>query len=484
MVNLLHGDCLEVLKTLPDDSVDSLVTDPPAGISFMNKKFDTFSGRDHFVSNMRDIFIECLRVMKPGAHGLVWALPRTSHWTATALEDAGFDVRDVITHLFGSGFPKSHDISKGIDKAAGVERPSTPLVRCDGKTQHNKEGGGWAQSSDKYVHHPVFDGSTDAAKQWAGWGTALKPASEHWILIRKPLSEKTVAANVLRWNCGGLNIDASRVGNEQRVNKGVPSYQGATGTFSGQGEIPTRSDKVTQGRFPANLVFSHNDDCVEVGVKKVKNNSGSVSNNHSSESAIFGTTNRPEFAAYKDSDGTETVSAFECSEGCAVAELDRQSGEIKTKLPFKKISDHTFTPGEENKGQKFESQKGLGITLSGASRFFYCAKASKGERNTGLEGMPLVTVRISGQGAACPKQTKDGRPNSDIQNQNHHPTVKPTRLMSYLIKLVTPPNGIVLDPFLGSGTTGVAAKREGFSFIGIEREPEYLEIAERRIEHV
>lgn len=330
---LLHGDCLEVLKTLNDSSVDSLVTDPPAGISFMGKDWDDDKGgRKEWCAWMESVMRECLRVMKPGAHGLVWSIPRTSYWTATALEDAGFEVRDCITHLFGSGFPKSLDISKAIDKAAG----ETP--------------------------------KTEAAKQWQGWGTALKPAAEFWWLVRKPLSEKTVAANVQKWGTGALNIGASRIPSLESTKRPLGSVS-IWGKDAGD-----RIGGSDNGRFPANLVLSHSPYCTE----------------------------------------------DQCDIECAVWRLDAQSGVSKS-------SD------------------------AGASRFFYCAKISTSERNAGAK--------------------------------NNHPTVKPKKLMGYLCKLITPPGGTVLDPFMGSGSTGIAAKENGFEFIGIEREMEYFEIARARIAH-
>lgn len=334
---LINGDCLDVLKTLETQSIDALVTDPPAGISFMGKAWDSDKGgRDAWIEWMMGIMQECARVMKPGAHGLVWALPRTSHWTATALEDAGFEVRDVITHLFGSGFPKSLNIEK-----AG------------------------------------------AGKEWQGWGTALKPASEHWILIRKPCSEKTVAANVLKHGCGGINIDASRI----RLNPGDKKGEGGDITKSASksgGLFGLNTSKrgmglQFEGRFPANLVLD------EEAAKLLDEQSGVLSPGHWADKTI----------------GFNT---------------------------------------REYKGQGKRGDSG------GASRFFYCAKISLSERGEG----------------------------------NSHPTVKPKKLMHYLITLITPPNGVVLDPFMGSGSTGVAAKEAGFQFIGIEKDPEYFEIAVKR----
>ena len=391
MNSLFNQDCSETLKTLENNSIDALITDPPAGISFMGKSWDSDKGgRDEWIKWMCGIMKECHRVMKPGAHGLVWSIPRTSHWTATALENAGFEIRDVVHHIFGSGFPKSLNISKAIDKAL----------------EEKKE---------------------NQAKQWSGWGTALKPAVENWILIRKPIAEKTVAKNVLAHGCGGINIDACRIGTETRINKGVPSYKGLTGTFSGQNEIPTRSDKITQGRFPANLVFSHDPECEET-----------------------------------------------CSDECAVKMLDDQAGICKTG----NIKPHV------NAGSSYQASKNITSTFiadngSNASRFFYCAKVSPKERNAGLEEMP---DREGGIKNSSGRGFSESNPMKPIITKNHHPTVKPQKLMRYLCKLITPSGGVVLDPFMGSGSTGMAALAEGFQFVGIESEQEYYDIAKKRIE--
>lgn len=413
-MNLHQGDSLVILKTLPDNSIDSLVTDPPAGISFMGKDWDDDKGgRDAWIEWMSEIMSECLRVLKPGAHGLVWSIPRTSHWTGLALEKAGFEVRDVISHLFGQGFPKSLNISKAIDKAAGAERKIIGEKHCG---LHHRGGVNnftddrWKAENRNGDFVPVTAPSTEAAKQWDGWGTALKPAVEMWWLVRKPCSEKTVASNVLKWGTGGINIDGCRIGTEIRINKNVPSYQGSTGTFSGQNQILTRTNKLTTGRFPANLVLSHSEYC------------------------------------------TDEM----CDIECAVALLNVQSaamgmhsaGNKKTGKPHKETSS-MFGIGTDTGAPSIVYND---INSSHASRFFYCAKISPSERNAGLE---KVT--------------------------NKHPTVKPQKLMRYLCKLVTPPQGIVLDPFMGSGSTGLAALSEGFNFMGIEKEQEYFEIAEARI---
>lgn len=440
---LYSGDCLEVLKTLVDNSVDSVVTDPPAGISFMGKEWDHHKGgRNEWVKWMSDVMSECLRVLKPGGHALVWAIPRTSHWTATALEDAGFEIRDVICHLFGSGFPKSLDISKAIDKAAGAERiDAGPSPFADkGRTKtRNSFGGGELTAS---ANERLTIAATPAAKQWSGWGTALKPASEHWILVRKPCSEKTVAANVLRWGTGGLNIDASRIeaADQAVLDAAVKRMTGNArnnGAFQSSKSIKPNS---SQGRFPANLVLSHSTNCTD-----------------------------------------DACDMWDCP----VSMLDEQSLAGGMHSAGKQRLD-TRPKGYSGKGMfpmATEGSPRVGDS-GGASRFFYVAKASKSDKNAGCEGLPLVQKsQIASKDGGGGGWSKDTEKNPNLPRANHHPTVKSTKLMSYLIRMVTPPNGVVLDPFTGSGSTGVAALKEGFKFIGIEREPEYHAIAQKRIEH-
>jgi site-specific DNA-methyltransferase (adenine-specific) len=310
-MNLIQGDCLEQLKLLGENTFDSLITDPPAGISFMGKAWDhDHGGRDTWQAWMADIMKECLRVMKPGAHGLVWAIPRTSHWTATALEDAGFEIRDVVTHLFGSGFPKSMNISIAIDKQAGA-------MSARGKAFVTAGRGDRADIQDQNGKAmPSHDAITPEAKQWQGWGTALKPASEHWILVRKPLSEKTVAANALKWGVGGINIDASRIA-------------------SGDQEALFKNWYKKQGRFPANLVLT----CCGI----------------------------------EPHDDT-----------CAVAMLDEQSGVSKSQGGGKKSGIKYGTIMGKVSDKDIGDEGYYGDT-GGASRFFYCAKASKADKNAGCD---------------------------------------------------------------------------------------------------
>lgn len=428
---ILSGDCLTILKTLKDNSIDSLVTDPPAGISFMGKSWDTdHGGRDHWITWLSSVMCECLRVMKPGAHGLVWAIPRTSHWTATSLEDAGFEIRDVVTHLFGSGFPKSLDISKAIDKAAGAEREITKI----GKSKAAEFAGKFDQASSDLRERRDIP-TTPQAREWQGFGTALKPASEHWILVRKPCSEKTVAKNVLKYGTGGINIDASRI----MVDAKDPNHRGPTGENGGADSCfgvgnKTRPATLTQGRFPSNLVLSCSDTCTD-----------------------------------------DTHDLFTCP----IAMLDEQSGPCKTGALTgqPRVENKTYGKAGSTLGTPRFYSPGA---ATGASRFFYCAKASKADKNAGCEGMPKR--QGGGMSGSMDKSMKTGSGNErDCKSENFHPTVKATKLMSYLIRLVTPKNGLVLDPFTGSGSTCVAALKEGFRFIGIEREPEYIKIAEARI---
>jgi hypothetical protein len=334
---LVHGDCLNVLSQMNENSVDGLVTDPPAGIAFMGKDWDgDRGGPKQWIAWMESVMSEALRVLKPGAHALVWAIPRTSHRTATALENAGFEVRDVITHVFGSGFPKSLDISKAIDKAAGAERevisskpkPSTLVYKHSGISSLEELN---------QIAKETLPASAEA-KQYQGFGTALKPASEHWILCRKPLSEKTVAKNVLKWGVGGLNIDASRVAidpndRNSRPNGSVPLSEGGKGSMFKMGgrnpECDGNTLNLNKGRFPANFVLSHTLFCKQVGVKKVGSGKLTVGGTpRKAEGHIA--TGSPDRSNALMSYGTETVEAWECSDDCAVKMLDGQSGNLQS----------------------------------------------------------------------------------------------------------------------------------------------------------
>ena len=319
---IILGDCLTELRSLADESVDSIVTDPPYGLSFMGKKWD------YDVPGV-EVWKECFRVLKPGGHLLSFFGSRTYHRGVIPIEDAGFEVRDQIMWVYGSGFPKSHNIGKAVDKLQGNDRETypNPLI----KKQTPSKGTNCYSDYGHKTH--ISKGNSE----WEGWGTALKPAHEPIVVARKPV-QGTVAENVLKWGTGGINIDDCRVGSDTIKTNGKGAHKNTTHCAKSKDYI----GETHIGRFPANLIH----------------------------------------------DG-----------------VDEPWG-----------------------------------------HYFYCAKASKKDRGG-----------------------------------NNHPTVKPTDLMRYLCRLVTPPGGVVLDPFMGSGSTGKAAQKEGFEFIGIEREPEYVEIARQRI---
>ena len=403
----------------------------------MGKEWDKDKGgRDNWIAWMRGIAKECLRVLKPGGHALVWSLPRTSHWTATAWEDAGFEIRDRIAHVFGSGFPKSLNIGKAIDRAAGAEREVVGESR-----RHTSKTGG---SGNSYVlKGDLVNGktsltapATDAAKQWDGWGTGLKPAVEDWWLLRKPISEKSIAANVLKWGTGGLNIDGCRVG----TNPGYRYNSDRNGTiFHGkQGErikqtALKRDNKTiesTQGRYPAHLIL---DDSAEVEACFPKTMSGKYK--HNSE---VKRTKPDEYFVGKKSDFTKNSPA-NYGDGGSAARY------------FKRIA--------------------------------YFPKASRKDRNEGLEKLTDKDPHTTYAGDEWSRNNLGNTPcNKRKLVKNNHPTVKSTPLMQYLCRLITPPNGLICDPFCGSGSTGKAAMIEGFRFIGIDTEREYCAIAKARIE--
>lgn len=379
---LRRGDCLPGLRSLPDCSVDSIVTDPPAGISFMGKEWDSDKGgRDGWVAWLASVMAECLRVLKPGGHALVWALPRTSHWTATAVENAGFEIRDVHHHIFGTGFPKSLNVSSVMHELLGV---------TDGE-----------------------------------YGTALKPAVEHWILARKPL-EGTYAENIRAHGVGALNVGACRVGNEERQN---PERR-AIGGFYDIGTENIGAPKATRdctGRWPAHLSLD-------------------------------------EYAA---------------------AMLDEMSG----------VSASSAATGVQRHGRSGGIMGDVGVIrdgrpeghsdCGGASRFFYVAKGSRAEKDRGLELLPRrsggeATGRVDGSAGTRNPRAGAGRNGGA---RNIHPTVKSIELMRWLVRLVTPmPGSLVLDPFAGSGTTGLGCLAEGMQFLGFELGEDYFGIARARLD--
>jgi len=542
---IYNGDCLEVLRALPDASVDAVVTDPPYGLEFMGKEWDApwkcsgdvvvdpanvggfqdgNGGNPYSRSRIRygtgDGFqqwcelwaVECLRVLKPGGHLLAFGGTRTWHRLACAIEDAGFEVRDCLMWLYGSGFPKSLDVSKAMDKnnkddrrrrflrftewmrSTGItakqineitdsfmgshyltdrEQPAVPtedmfsklrphlptvpddieeLVRMRtveaenfkrreviGKSLsgHGSSHAGQENAYGFKDHFNITAPNTDLAKQWHGWGTALKPAYEPAILARKPL-RGTVADNVAQWGTGGLNIDGCRVGDD------VVGWQGAQGGSADVTQSQGRNYRMNageprpvSGRWPANVILDED----------------------------------------------------------AAAALDAQSGVSKSgKLePHHKLSaSQNYAMSGDN--QERNPRKSFGGDTGGASRFFYTAKASRSEREAGLDGVEAQSIGAKGNGLGrtcevCGASVLEGcacenRTYSNQKRANHHPTVKPISLMRYMVRLVAPRGAVVLDPFMGSGSTGCAAMVEGMQFIGIDITPEYVDIARRRIAEV
>jgi DNA modification methylase len=472
---ILKGNSLDLLPTLADNSIDAIVTDPPYGLGnpdpdYIIKAIQLWASGDRahipegkgFMGKSWDSFVpppaiwdECLRVLKPGGHLLAFAGTRTYDLMGISIRMAGFEIRDSIGWVYGSGFPKSLDVSKAIDKAAGAEREVIGTQKLGGNAaQTTKEKGGtYASNTDSVGVEPIQVNitapSTPEAQQWQGWGTALKPALEPIVVARKPLGEKTVAENVLTHGTGGLNIDASRIsGLTEKEMNWTPQRQHSDNPIQ-MGGAKT-GDVISMykpgGRWPANLILD-------------------------------------EYTAEL---------------------LDEQSGQLKSG----KLKPDAYQKERDNSsifaGAGVFEHKGYEADSGGASRFFYVAKASKRDRNEGLEDLEAKHKeerknKVSRRGKCEPcnrwAESSEGDVckvcnvsfNRDLNEHtpmsNFHPTVKPTELMRYLVKLITPPGGTVLDPFTGSGSTGKAAILEGFDFIGIELTEDYWPIIEGRLKH-
>jgi site-specific DNA-methyltransferase (adenine-specific) len=410
------------MRELPDASVDAVVTDPPYELGFMGKSWDS-SG----IAFNTDVWLECLRVLKPGGHLLAFGGSRTWHRIAVAVEDAGFQIRDSVAWLYGSGFPKSLDVSKAIDKAAGVEREIVTETVQDifgerteevSETRMNEPSGivSVGQGERTLIERKETLPATAEAVKWQGWGTALKPAFEPVIVARKPLVG-TVAANVLEYGTGALNIDGTRIGAGGQLKWSTPRDMGFSGGTDSDGLAMSNA----AGRWPSNVVLD-------------------------------------EFTA---------------------GLVDEQSGMLKS--GSKKPLTNKSPGGVYGHGRKFGNVNFFSASEGGASRFFYVAKASKRDRNEGLDA--LEEQRHSDREKDDGVGGDNPRNRTNAAKQNFHPTVKPTDLMRQLVRLVTPPSGVVLDPFTGSGSTGKAAILEGFEFIGCELTQEYLPIIEGRLNH-
>ena len=687
---LLLGDCLGILKKLPDNKIDSCVTDPPAGISFMGKSWDNDKGgRDEWIKWMCEVMVEVRRVLKPGGHCFVWALPRTSHWTATALEDAGFEIRDIVTHVFGSGFPKSHNIGKAIDKKLGNEREVVGKKENKINLNSGKPGdksfyeNAWSDKN--YIDLDITKGTSD----WEGWGTADKPAweawilcrkpfdnieinniqkiienicqfllsvnvaelslmlnqveqkeelssvqwsveqkfnileslseqmvmsllkkmillflnivklwnnilgellqeknksiistesrviielkilnsyllenipkdiikaktlnvgqllnvkiaernmninpvqieesfvvfsallniikkivipgqeqepetnsedlikkfpaSEHWILCRKPLSEKTIADNVLKWGTGGINIDKSRIETDDKYNISVNEHKTIYMNSKNNKVQEKRDGSLDGGRFPANFIHDGSYEVMEEFDKAGKSKSGKIGKvkTKEKEGTNWFRGDGGEGERWGFGDEGSAARFFYCSkEGRFPANFIHDgSDEVMEEFDKAGKSKGTERIGNPKGTAWFSGEKGpdrIGHWYGdegSAARFIYVSKASGKEKNAGLDDMEDKEIYPQNNSI----ERKEINVNKGYKTKNFHPTVKPIKLMTYLINMITPQNGIVLDPFLGSGSTGVAALKEGYKFIGIEKEAEYMKIAKRRIENV
>lgn len=466
MEKIINANNLEYLKNLNDNCIDAVVTDPPYGIAFMNKKWD------YNVPSV-EFWKEVYRVLKPGGHILSFGGTRTFHRLTVNIEDAGFDIRDTIVWHYGQGFPKSHNISKNLDKKFGAEREVIGKLSGGAYSSENNRGFNEVNKNlnDGRKSTPVRGEdlgnitapSTDEAKQWDGWGTALKPATELICLAQKPISEKTIVDNVLRWGVGGLNIDGTRVNfaskddlesQKRAFSPNSSSWNGGKNLKTGKQNFKLSSDGEANptnnlGRWPANLILSHHPECIETD-EIITLNEGKEK-----EKIIYNKLYNHEFNGsdkkIKTILGEEKIKKYICHDDCPLKIMDEQSGYSKSTDAIRhnkndvknEIYNWNKYPKKEFKG-KGHSDEG------GASRFFYCPKPS-------------------------PKEKQEG---------NTHPTVKPIKLMEYLIKMVTPPNGTILDPFGGSGTTGIAAKNLNVNFILIEMDEGYCKIINDRLKNL
>ena len=473
------GDCLELMKNIPDGSIDAVVTDPPYGLSFMGKKWD------YDVPSV-EIWKECLRVLKPGGYLLAFAGTRTQHRMAVRIEDAGFEIRDMIAWIYGSGFPKSLNIGKAVDKTGGqslswfidyvlkvadekgisrkeltmlfpskngnptgwlwnkqktqgvtleqyhkikefLQLPFADITECEREVVGRGKAGLTAGTIANFSGGKEFD-LTKGTSEWEGWGTALKPALEPITVARKPLSEKTVALNCLKWGVGGINIDGCRVEAKNGDRFGGGGLNSPVNGFMGNTENTYKKgtgfrDDSANGRFPANLIHDGSDEVV--GLFPQSKSTGGRAGHTAAYSGGY----KQEF--YGDAD-----------------------------------------PGYNDNGS--------------AARFFYCAKASKSERNRGCEELedkaPAYESHRANYANTHGIETPfAGTGRSGKNFKNNHPTVKPVALMEYLVKLVSREGAVVLDPFAGSGSTGIACQNLNRDFILIEREPQYVEIIKARL---
>jgi DNA modification methylase len=433
-----NGDSWELLKELPDNSIGSLVTDPPYLIDFMGNQWDSANSP----AGDKEFWSLVLSKMKHGAHGVVFGHSRQHHRVMVALEDAGFEIRDTLMWMYGQGFPKNHNIGKAVDKLQGNKREEVG----DNPNHRTSEA----------LYKLGFQGGkgdgkiTQGHSSWEGWGTALKPAYEPIILVRKPLGKKlTIAKNCLEHGVGGLNIDDSRIGANDKAKFPEGNYTTDTTVGSIRNEVRTADTNPT-GRFPANVLISHNPDCKHIGSSKE-----TYGINKTDGASFFGQEKCPDYTA----ETTEVHNdIYECVDDCPIAILDKQAPKAGSLFSATRKKDTTGGSGAswvKAGGNTKGEDNGAFDEPSGASRFFYQPKIRTTERNWGM-----------------------------TDEKNIHPTVKPVALMHYLIRLITPKGETVLDPFAGSGSTGMACVLTDNDFVGFDMDEKFCSISEKRIEYV
>lgn len=606
---IINKDCLEALKELLDNSIDCIVTDPPAGISFMGKSWDDDKGgRDNWIAWMQEIATECHRVLKPGGHGLVWSIPRTSHWTAMAWENAGFEIRDNISHVFGSGFPKSLNIGKSVDKINGEIGRLKKFVgwmRTTGLKPKQVDGllkqKGMISPSSKFAIHYFNDGQpaiptprmwevirpicgeipkwvdelverisrerevletktslalpisqeldgwgekkefniTKGTSEWEGWGTALKPAREDWWLIRKPIEKGlSIAENCLRWGVGGINIEKTRVpihDDELRPKKIPAGEVFCSGFCDKYGFCPNSFYEISSfsrqqfrdywqhifsvlgsnNNYDINLlrdltsvdyknckellgvpydyglVVPRVNEYVRGGLQSASFLSDYPTLSHFCDEYVhYLTTGDLSISLLNNDVLADIVRFLDSQENIQLSDniLPLYFFLVCFAYSFVDILHSNYTTCKLKQQGRFPSnfihdgsEEVLELFPNESHRFFYCAKASKSERNMGCEDMEEKRVNYMAKANGTGEASMD---NFSSVSKNFHPTVKPIKLMEYLVNLVSKEGHTVLDPFAGSGTTGIACKKLNRNFIGIERDEEYCKIAEARINAV